>query len=169
MMFSNVLWNVIKVFYVGEQLNKISIPLFHFKLLKILIVYLHICMRYSQFVTKKSMKQIENATRGNVYAIHKYIEHVPSKSTTISIREKGTDKYEKTHTQAVAIELSRRRRQLMIFYSEYILYTEDVRISKGKIKWTTVTKNSINLVWSCVFEHLSWVQNKVQVWLAKRL
>ena len=41
--------------------------------------------------------------------VHKYIEHDPSKPTTISMREKGTDKYENANTQVVAIEFSRRR------------------------------------------------------------
>ena len=37
------------------------------------------------------------ATSCNVYTIHtnKYIEHIPSKPTTTSMREKGIDKYAK--------------------------------------------------------------------------
>ena len=40
---------------------------------------------------------------------HKYIEHIPSKPTATSLREKGTDKYENAYIQAVATEFKRRR------------------------------------------------------------
>ena len=53
------------------------------------------------------MREIDNenatkayATRGDVYTIHtnKYTEHVPSKPTTTSMREKGINKYTKAQT-----------------------------------------------------------------------
>ena len=66
-----------------------------------------------------------NAIRGNAYTKHttqictnKYIEHVPSKRTITSMREKGIDKYANAQTimcakctsnNIVAIEFSRRR------------------------------------------------------------
>ena len=55
----------------------------------------------------------QNAIRDNAYKIHtnKYIEDDPSKPLTTSMREKGTDKYENAHIQAVAIEFSRRRKR----------------------------------------------------------
>ena len=60
-----------------------------------------------------SVKEIDsqNATRDNAYKIHtnKYIEHDSIKLITTNMRKKGTDKYQNTHTQAVAIEFSRRR------------------------------------------------------------
>ena len=52
-----------------------------------------------------------NGTRDNATKIHtnKYIKHDPSKPIAISLREKGTDKYENAHIKAVAIKFSRRR------------------------------------------------------------
>ena len=74
-----------------------------------------------------SMKEVNtenttkaNATRCNVYTIHtqKYSEHVPSKPTTTSMKEKGTEKAHEnpqttmfakcTSSNAVATEFSRR-------------------------------------------------------------
>ena len=60
-----------------------------------------------------SLKEMdnENATkpRGNVYTIHstqihtnKYTEHIPRKSTTASMREKGIDKYANAQTTMCA-------------------------------------------------------------------
>ena len=40
---------------------------------------------------------------------YKNKEHVPSKPTLTIMREKGTENYENAHTQAVALELLRRR------------------------------------------------------------
>ena len=48
------------------------------------------------------MKEIENATRLNVYSKHKYIEHLPIKPSTISLRDR------QAYTQIFAIEFSRR-------------------------------------------------------------
>ena len=65
-----------------------------------------------------SMKEIDNqnttkatATRDNEYKIHtnNYIEHDPSKPITISMSEKGIDKYQNAHIQAAVIEFSRRQ------------------------------------------------------------
>ena len=55
----------------------------------------------------------QNAIRDNAYKIHtsKYIEHDPSKPLITSIREKGTDKYENAHIQAVAIKFLRRQKR----------------------------------------------------------
>ena len=52
-----------------------------------------------------------NAIRDNTYKIHtnKYIEHDSSKPITTSLREKGIDKYENAHIQAVTIKFARSR------------------------------------------------------------
>ena len=64
------------------------------------------------------MKQIDNqnitnanATTDNAYKINtnKCIEHNPSKPKATSMREKGTNKYENAHIQAVTIEFSSKR------------------------------------------------------------
>ena len=48
--------------------------------------------------------------KSNVNKIHtnKYIEHEPSKPITTKMREKGEDKYENAHIQAITIEFSRK-------------------------------------------------------------
>ena len=65
-----------------------------------------------------NVKEIDNqnarrahATRDNPYKIqtNKYIEHDSRKQITISVREKGTDKYKNAHIEVVAIELIRSR------------------------------------------------------------
>ena len=75
---------------------------------------------YNEFVTSKP------PTTSKVNKIHtnKYIEHDSSKPITISIREKGADKFEIVHIQAVAIEFSRTR----TLNFENILQNEGVRI-----------------------------------------
>ena len=49
------------------------------------------------------MKAVVNATRGNVYIIHKYIEHLANKPTTISTRER------QVYECILETEFSRRR------------------------------------------------------------
>ena len=57
-----------------------------------------------------SVKRIKNSNATQIYT-NKYIEHVSNKPTITSMREKGADKYENSHKQAVTLELSRRDRE----------------------------------------------------------
>ena len=54
-----------------------------------------------------------NATRANVFKIHtnKSIQHYPIKPIGAKMRVKGTDMYNNTHIQTVAIEFKRRQEQ----------------------------------------------------------
>ena len=89
-----------------------------------------------------------NATRGNVYTIHtnKYIEHVPSKPTATSMREKGIDKCanaqatiyaECRSNNVVAIESSRRREHesstTRTFVRQFVLDHKKARQSRQPV------------------------------------
>ena len=54
-------------------------------------IHMHIELFISKpTITSEKEKEVENtnATRGNVYTIHKYIEHPLNKPTTISMRDR---------------------------------------------------------------------------------
>ena len=110
------------------------------------------------------MKEIDNedtrkanATRRNLFTIHttqininKYIEHIPSKPATTSMREKEIDKYanaktticaECTSNNVLDIVLSREPSTLRTFGRLFVLDYKNARQSRQR-----VSKNSVCLI-----------------------